>query len=64
MPAWFKREKIPKFNRHYSHRLGLEAIKIRQSMRFGNYPTEMQKKAINAEINDYINSCYKFEDDL
>jgi hypothetical protein len=33
-------------------------------MRFGNYPTEMQKKAINAEINDYINSCYKFEDDL
>lgn len=24
----------------------------------------MQKKEIDAEINNYINSCYNFEDDL
>jgi len=43
MPAWFKREKMPKFFRHWDHRLGLEAIKIRHALSYGNNPTDQQR---------------------
>jgi len=40
-PAWYKREKIPKFMRHWAHRSGLESIKISQAMKYGRTPTTL-----------------------
>ena len=39
-PAFFKREKIEKFNRHWTHRLGLEQLKMQHAKKFGADPTE------------------------
>lgn len=31
-PAFYKRDKMPKFYRHWGHRLGLESLKIKHAM--------------------------------
>ena len=38
-PAWFNRDKMAKFNRHWSHRLGLETLKIKHAGQYGPHPT-------------------------
>ena len=40
--AWFKRDKVEKFNRHWGHRLGLEALKMKHANQFGQDPNPMQ----------------------
>jgi hypothetical protein len=40
MPAWYKKEKLEKFYRHWDHRLGLETLKIQHVMKYGPTPNE------------------------
>lgn len=61
MPAFYKPEKMPKFYRHWSHRLGLEAIQIKHSMKYGQDPTPQQRRVMQGEIEKYINDCYEHE---
>lgn len=42
--AFHKREKLPKFYRHWQHRLGLEALKMEHGLKFGNQPTDAQRQ--------------------
>jgi hypothetical protein len=39
-PAFFKEDKIPKFNRQWSYRLGLESLKIKHASKFGLFPND------------------------
>ena len=55
---------MPKFHRHWGHRLGLEAIKIKHAMQHGGQPTQPQKDACASEISDYIDACYDYEKNL
>lgn len=52
---------MPKFYRHWGHRLGLESLKIQQAMKYGSNPTENQLKSMNNEISKYITECYSYE---
>jgi hypothetical protein len=52
---------MPKFYRHWSHRLGLEALKIDHALKVGNNPTEQQKLAMKNQIAAYITACYDAE---
>ena len=63
-PAFYKHEKLPKFFRHWHHRLGLEAIKRRQVEKYGRDPSAAAKAEMSAEINKYIKDCYDYEDEL
>jgi hypothetical protein len=60
-PHFFKPEKLEKFKRHWGHRLGLEALKMKHVSETGPSPTPAQKEVQDAEINAYIQSCYDFE---
>ena len=64
MPAWYKPEKMPKFFRHWDHRLGLQSLHIKHAMRYGADPTPEQQKIIENEVNAYINACYDYEEKL
>jgi len=63
-PHFYKREKMGKFYRQWSHRLGLEVIKMRQSKRYGLYPTPAQRDEMTNEIAAYIDDCYQHEKDV
>lgn len=63
-PHFYKDEKIPKFMRHWDHRKGLETLKMKHALQFGRNPTDQQKEQIQAEINAYIDECYKYEADV
>lgn len=60
-PHFYKKEKMPKFYRHWSHRLGLEALKIDQALKYGNSPTDQEKEAMKSQISKYITDCYDAE---
>lgn len=38
-PHFFKPEKLAKFNRHWEHKKGLEALKMKQALLYGENPT-------------------------
>lgn len=40
MPAWYRKDKMEKFYRHWNHRLGLESLKISHAIKYGAYPTK------------------------
>jgi hypothetical protein len=61
MPAWYKQEKLEKFNRHWIHRLGLEALKLQHLVRYGKRPNTQQRAQMEYEANQYVNSCYDYE---
>jgi hypothetical protein len=61
MPHYYKPEKMPKFYRHWSHRLGLEALKIKHALNYGENATDAQKKQMASEIGQYIDKCYEVE---
>jgi len=42
MPAWYKPEKMPKFYRHWDHRLGLQSLHIKHAVKYGATPTSAQ----------------------
>lgn len=60
-PHFYKAEKMPKFYRHWSHRLGLETLKINHALSYGPNATDAQKKAMAGEIAAYITACYDAE---
>lgn len=60
-PHFYQPEKIEKFLRHWQHRLGLEALKARQAMESADINDPQQKKAQEAELSAYIESCYSYE---
>ena len=60
-PAFYKAEKMPKFYRHWSHRLGLEALKIDHALKVGQNPSDEQKAAMKSQIAAYITACYDAE---
>lgn len=60
-PHFYKAEKMPKFYRHWSHRLGLEALKINHALAVGGSPTDAQKTQMKNEISAYITACYEAE---
>ena len=62
MPAWYKKDKMNKFYRHWNHRLGLEMIKMDHIRKFGSNPTEKQREFIKTEIANFISKCYDHED--
>lgn len=62
-PHFFKREKMDKLMRHWDHRKGLEALKMKHAVVYGRFPTEQQKEAMTAEISNYIDACYQYEAD-
>jgi hypothetical protein len=62
MPAWYKRNKIPKFKRHWTHRRGLEMIKMTHIMRYGTNPSKKERDEIREELINYVNSCYNHEE--
>lgn len=59
-PHYFKPEKIEKFQRHWTHRLGLEAIKAKHAAQCP-VPTEQDLEKMNEEINAYVQACYDYE---
>lgn len=60
MPSFFKEEKLPKFYRHWNHRLGLEILKIKQAMEHVPGDRELYRKH-KEEIEAYINNVYQVE---
>ena len=60
-PHFYKAEKMPKFYRHWSHRLGLETLKVNQALKFGSNPTDQQKEVMSNEVSAYITACYELE---
>ena len=60
-PHFYKAEKMPKFYRHWSHRLGLEALKINQANKYGVNASDEQKAQMKNEIAAYITACYDVE---
>jgi hypothetical protein len=60
--AFHKRDKLPKFYRHWQHRLGLEHLKMEQAMKFGNQPTDAERDYMKAQLNNYIHDCNKYEE--
>lgn len=52
---------MDKFYRHWSHRLGLEVLKMNHAQRFGISPSEQERQLMKDEIANYITSCYDFE---
>lgn len=60
-PAFFKRDKIEKFNRHWSHRLGLEALKMRHAKQFGEDPSDRERQYMQDQVAQYIDECYEHE---
>ena len=60
-PHFYKAEKMPKFYRHWSHRLGLEVLKINQALAIGGMPTDAQRIQMKNEISAYITACYDAE---
>ena len=63
-PHYYKEDKLPKFNRHWDHRKGLETLKMKHALVYGSLPTEQQKEKMTAEINAYIDECYQYEADV
>jgi len=63
-PAFYKREKMPKFMRHWSHRAGLEALKITQAMKYGRTPDQKQIRTMESQVSNYITACYDHEKSL
>ena len=61
MPHYYKRDKIPKFQRHWNHRIGLEVLKINHVLKYGNNATEEEKKHMGDELAKYIDDCYQVE---
>jgi len=55
---------MPKFYRHWNHRIGLEVLKINHAMTYGPNATEAQKVHMNAELSKYIDDCYDKEKEL
>lgn len=39
-PHFYKPEKMEKFHRHWQHRIGLEALKMKHVAQYGAFPTE------------------------
>jgi hypothetical protein len=42
--------------------LGLEALKMRQVVRYGQNPNELQRKDMQEELTNYVESCYDYEE--
>jgi hypothetical protein len=61
MPAWYKREKMDTFQRHWNHRRGLEMLKQSHVIRFGTTPSEQARQIIQDEIAGYIQASYDHE---
>lgn len=57
-PHFYKAEKMPKFYRHWSHRTGLESLKVAHAIRYGPTATDKQKEIMSSEISNYIDECY------
>jgi hypothetical protein len=56
-PAFYKPEKLEKFNRQWDTRLGLEIIKLRHAMT--NRPGDInQRKKQKEEIEAYLKQAY------
>ena len=64
MPAFYKADKMPKFYRHWAHRLGLESLHIKHSVKYGQDPTPQERRLIQSEVEGYINACYDHEKKL
>mmetsp|Transcript_36145 Transcript_36145/g.55505 ORF Transcript_36145/g.55505 Transcript_36145/m.55505 type:complete len:306 (+) Transcript_36145:359-1276(+) len=62
MMHFYKPEKMQKFYRHWNHRKGLEALKQKQVMTYGESPSEEDHQAMEAEIRQYIDDCYAYEE--
>jgi hypothetical protein len=62
MPAWYKKEKMGKFYRHWSHRLGLEALKMEHATSYGANPSQEERASMKEEIANYIQKCYDYEE--
>ena len=62
MPHFHKAEKLEKFERHWQHRLGLEALKKEHVERFPT-PTEADRKQMEAELSQYIAAVNEYEDE-
>lgn len=58
---WHKRDKFPKFYRHWDHRRGLQMLLMDHVMRFGLAPTDADRKAMVKEIQAYVAECYEYE---
>jgi hypothetical protein len=63
-PHFYKHEKLPKFYRHWSHRLGLETMKMKHAIQFGSTPTDEEKKYMQNELAAYITACYDREKEI
>lgn len=59
-PAFYKEEKMEKFHRQWSTRLGLEAIKIRHAI-INNPGDAAQRDLMKAEIENYLKQSYEKE---
>lgn len=60
MPSFFKEEKLNKFYRHWSHRLGLENIKIKQALTYKPGDQEQYRRN-KEEIEAYLLSVQEAE---
>lgn len=63
-PHYFKHDKMPKFQRHWQHRLGLEVIKMNHALTYGPNASDKQRQAMQNEISKYITDCYQAEQDV
>ena len=60
-PHFYKADKMPKFYRHWNHRIGLESLKVTHAIKYGKDATDKQKEIMNSEISNFIDECYKVE---
>ena len=60
-PHFYKKEKMEKFYRHWSHRLGLEVVKMHHAKKYGPTPSEQDRVQMKDDIAGYIDSCYDHE---
>ena len=63
-PHFFKPEKLAKFNRHWEHKKGLEALKMKQALLYGENPTPQQREVIKNELGSFVDACYAYEQEF